>query len=62
MHLPQKGDASLIKNINQQIILNLIRSKRLISGAELSKITKLQFRRAVAKPDRKQLALQQTDE
>ncbi|MGP8321959.1 MAG: ROK family protein [Methanosarcinaceae archaeon] len=42
MQLPQKGDASLIKNINQQIVLNLIRSKGPISGAELSKITKLQ--------------------
>lgn len=42
MHLPQKGDASLIKNINQQIVLNLIRSKGPIYGAELSKITKLQ--------------------
>ncbi|MCD6355812.1 MAG: ROK family transcriptional regulator, partial [Anaerolineaceae bacterium] len=41
-YIPRKGDSSLVRNINQQIILNLIRTKGPISGAELSKITKLQ--------------------
>ncbi len=42
MKQPQAANAQLIKNLNQQIVLNLIRKHGSISGADLAKITKLQ--------------------
>ena len=42
MRQQQSANSKLIKNLNQQIVLNLIRNRGAVSGAELAKITKLQ--------------------
>ena len=42
MRQQQSANSQLIKSLNQQIVLNLIRKSGAISGADLSKTTKLQ--------------------